>query len=150
LLQDFDRRDVADLVRRHGLQAREEEQTELFELLHGHPFLTRRALYLLAARRIDFETLRRTATRDDGPFGDHLRYYLTKLHEFKGLLSPFEQVLRNGTCGDPRLFDRLKGFGLVSGDERKARARNQLYAGYFGQRLPTTAVNQTCTPRRRA
>ena len=48
--------------------------------------------------------------RDDGLFGDHLRYYLTtpqlaavrrspallpqKLHEFKDLLEPFQQVLR--------------------------------------------------------
>ena len=90
---------------------------------------------MLATRRIDFDTLRRTAPRDDGPFGDHLRYYLTKLYEFKDLLQAFEQVLRNGTCSDPRLFDNLKGFGLVTGEERKARARNQLYASYFRQRL---------------
>src|SRR5262249_24451002 len=110
-------------------------EDELYDLLHGHPFLTRRALYLLAAKRIDFDALRRTATRDDGPFGDHLRYYLTKLHEFKDLLQPSQQVLRNGTWPNPRLFDSLKGFGLVAGVERKASARNQLYASYFTQRL---------------
>ena len=32
-------------------------------------------------------------TGDDGPFGDHLRYYLTKLYEFKDLLEPFQQAL---------------------------------------------------------
>src|SRR5205823_14659686 len=112
-----------------------DEEAELFDLLHGHPFLTRRALYLLASKRIDFEMLRRTATRDDGPFGDHLRYYLTKLHEFKDLLQPFREVLRNGSCSDPRLFDRLKGFGLVAGEDRKAAARNSLYGSYFGPRL---------------
>jgi hypothetical protein len=134
VLEDFTKAEVADLVQRHGL-AESQIEDELYDLLRGHPFLTRRALYLLASRRIDFDTLRRNATRDDGPFGDHLRYYLTKLHEFKDLLQPFEQVLRNGTCSDPRLFDSLKGFGLVAGDERKARTRNQLYASYFGQRL---------------
>jgi hypothetical protein len=54
-----------------------------------------------------------------------------KLHEFKDLLEPFEQVLRNGRCEDPQLFDRLKGFGLAAGEERKAKARDQLYASYF-------------------
>jgi hypothetical protein len=134
LMEDFTRAEVSDLVRRHGLPAAEVDE-EIYDLLCGHPFLTRRALYLLAAGRIDFETLRRTATRDDGPFGDHLRYYLTKLYEFNDLLPPFEQVLRNGTCPNPRLFDRLKGFGLVAGEEHQARARNRLYASYFSQRL---------------
>jgi hypothetical protein len=134
LLEDFTKAEVGDLAHRHGLPEAD-VKGELYDLLRGHPFLTRRALYLLASKRIDFDTLRRTAIRDDGPFGDHLRYYLTKLYEFKDLLQPFEQVLRNRTCSDPRLFDSLKGFGLVAGEEHKARARNQLYASYFGQRL---------------
>lgn len=134
VMEDFTRAEVADLVQRHGLVVAEIAE-ELYDLLCGHPFLTRRALYLLAARRIDFETLRRTAMRDDGPFGDHLRYYLTKLYEFNDLLPAFEQVLHNGTCPNPRLFDRLKGFGLIFGEEHKARARNRLYASYFSQRL---------------
>ena len=133
-MEDFTKSEVSDLVQRHGLVAAEVEE-ELYDLLHGHPFLTRRALYLLASKRVDFDKLRLTATSDDGPFGDHLRYYLTKLYEFKDLLGPFQQVLRNSTCSNPRLFDRLKGFGLVAGDEHKARPRNQLYASYFGQRL---------------
>lgn len=110
-------------------------EPELYDLLHGHPFLTRRALYLLATERIDFDTLRRTATSDDGPFGDHLRYYFAKLYEFKDLLGPFEHTISNGTCPNPRLFESLKGFGLVTGEDREARARNRLYASYFGQRL---------------
>jgi hypothetical protein len=134
VLQDFAKAEVSELIHRHGISEGSVEE-ELYDLLHGHPFLTRRALYLLATKRIDFEAFRRTAIQDDGPFGDHLRYYLTKLHEFGDLLQPFEQVLRNGTCSNPRLFDRLKGFGLVAGDERKARVRNQLYGSYFGQRL---------------
>jgi hypothetical protein len=135
LMEDFTKAEVGDLVQRHGIQPAEIEEEELYHLLRGHPFLTRRALYLLAARRIDFETLRRTATLDDGPFGDHLRYYLTKLYELKYLLPSFEQVLNNGTCPDPRLFDSLKGFGLVAGEEHRARARNPLYSSYFSQRL---------------
>jgi hypothetical protein len=135
LLQDFTIPEFGELTHRHAIRLAASEQEELYELLHGHPFLTRRALYLLATKRIDLETVRITATRDDGPFGDHLRYYLTKLHEFADLLPPFREVVCNGTCSDPRLFDRLKGFGLVAGDERRARVRNQLYATYFGQRL---------------
>jgi hypothetical protein len=134
-MHDFNERQVHDLALRHGLPCSPEDENELFSLLCGHPFLTRRALYLLASKRIDFDTLRRTAIRDDGPFGDHLRYYLVKLYEFKNLLHPFHQVVRNGTCPDARLFDQLKGFGLVNGDERNARVRNRLYASYFGARL---------------
>jgi hypothetical protein len=57
------------------------------------------------------------------------------LHEFKDLPEPFQQVLRNGACEAPRLFDRLKGFGPMAGEERKAKARDQLYASDFNQRL---------------
>lgn len=125
VMEDFTRADVSDLVERHGLRSAVLEE-ELYDLLQGHPFLTRRALYLLAKGRINLDTLRRTATRDEGPFGDHLRYYLTKLHEFDSLLQPFQQVLSNGTCANPRSFDSLTGFGLVTGEEHRARARNQL------------------------
>src|SRR5437588_57988 len=97
LIHDFNAHQVHDLVTRHGSPCTPEDETELFNLLCGHPFLTRRALYLLASKRHDFDTLRRTAIRDDGPFGDHLRYYLVKLYEYKDLLQPFCQIMRNGT-----------------------------------------------------
>jgi hypothetical protein len=134
-LSDFTPSEVHVLNERHAWICPPAEEGELFELLQGHPFLTRRALYLLASRRLDFEALRQTATRDDGPFGDHLRYYLTKIHEVAHLLEAFREVLANGWCKDPRLFDMLKGFGLVGGDGSKARARNPLYASYFSRRI---------------
>jgi hypothetical protein len=45
-------------------------------LLHGHPYLVCRALYLLAGGKLGIESLLEQATADGGPFGDHLRYHL--------------------------------------------------------------------------
>ncbi len=94
-LSDFSEAEVADLNRRHNSPLRPEEERQLMELLSGHPYLIRRALYLLAKNRITLQTLTSRATDDRGPFGDHLRYHLFRLHGKKDLIEGLQdQYLR--------------------------------------------------------
>ena len=53
----------------------------LYALIGGHPYLTRKALYMLASSspRSGVDELFEHASDDTGPFGDHLRYYLLRL-----------------------------------------------------------------------
>lgn len=72
---DFTEAQVAELNRRHDGPLSPEQQRQLFKLVGGHPLLVRRALYLVASRRMTASELFAKATADNGPFGDHLKYY---------------------------------------------------------------------------
>jgi AAA-like domain len=50
LLDDFTPEQVADLNHRHGLPLTRLQASQLMALLHGHPYLVRRVLYLVAVK----------------------------------------------------------------------------------------------------
>ncbi|HVG19527.1 MAG TPA: AAA-like domain-containing protein [Blastocatellia bacterium] len=134
-LTDFTAGQVADLNRRHGSPLDPNEVQRLMALLGGHPYLIRRALYLVASQRVSAAELFESATADRGPFGDHLRYHLFRLHNKEELIEGLRQVIRKNTCDDEQIFFRLRGAGLVRSDGRAALPRCQLYADYFREHL---------------
>ena len=104
-------------------------------LLGGHPYLVRRALYLLASQRISTDDLFHYAADDRGPFGDHLRCHLFRLHGKKDLIQGLRQVIHSSRCQDDLAFFRLRGAGLVRREGRAVLPRCQLYADYFREHL---------------
>jgi len=134
-LPDFTLEQIVDLNKRHGLPYTSEELQRLMTLLFGHPYLTRRALYLVASQRITTVELFAKATDDRGPFGDHLRYHLFRLYGKEDLLHGLRQVIRNNKCPDERIFFRLRGAGLVRREGSNEFPRCQLYAEYFREHL---------------
>jgi hypothetical protein len=134
-LSDFTSDEVADLNRRHDSPLGSEEIIQLMELIGGHPYLVRSTLYLLAKNRIAFQTLKSRATDDRGPFGDHLRYHLFRLHGKEDLIEGLRGVLFRNECNDDLIFFRLRGAGLVRREGTKVLPRCQLYADYFKERL---------------
>jgi hypothetical protein len=81
-LQDFTRAQVRELNQRHGGPLTAKEEAQLMSLLHGHPYLVRRALYLVASQRMRANDLFAHASDERGPFGDHLRAFLWLLHTY--------------------------------------------------------------------
>lgn len=134
-LTDFTSEQVNDLNSRHHQPITEIQVNALFDLLGGHPYLTRRALYLLASNRTTFAELLENACEDNGPFGDHLRNYLFRMANQESIKSGLEQVIRYQRCPDEHVFFRLRGSGLVKRMGNEVLPRNQLYADYFGKRL---------------
>lgn len=134
-LEDFTRKQVADLNQRHGAPLSTDEERLLMNLLNGHPYLTRRALYLVATSRISVADLFAKATDDRGPFGDHLRYHLFRIHDKDDLVAGLCDVMRRNTCDDEAIFFRLRGAGLVERAGQAAQMRCQLYADYFREHL---------------
>ena len=132
---DFTPEQVAELNQRHGAPLDADAVQRLFDLIGGDPFLVRRALYLVASRRVTADELFTQALEDHGPFGDHLCRHLFRLHEDRELLESLRQVLARQTCADERIFYRLQGAGLVRRDGRAVVTRLPLYAAYFGERL---------------
>lgn len=134
-LADFTSEQVKDLSSRHHGPITENQVNALFDLLGGHPYLTRRALYLLASNRIAFAELFENACEDNGPFGDHLRNYLFRMANQEKIKLGLEQVIKYQRCPDEHVFFQLRGAGLVKRVGNTVLPRNQLYADYFGKRL---------------
>ena len=136
-LGDFTRDQVADLNERHGHPLhRPEEITGLMELVGGHPYLVRQALYVLATERWSLARLCNEAGKDTGPFGDHLRRHLWALLQSERLRTVVSRIAKGEGCDDEGLFQRLLASGLVAGENRsKARLRCALYQQYFPPHL---------------
>lgn len=135
-LEDFTAEQVADLNRRHGSPLQPSEVTLLTDLLGGHPYLVRRALYLLASRTMNTDQFFTQAAHEHGPFGAHLRRHLMRLNGREDLVAALLEVITKHTCSDERLFHRLRGAGLVRReDAQRVLPRCALYADYFKERL---------------
>jgi hypothetical protein len=134
-LADFTLEQVADLNRRHGAPLTPGDEQHLMTILSGHPYLVRRALYLVASKRLSATELFSQATDERGPFGDHLRYHLFRFHGKKDLIEGMQQVISKNTCADDLVFFRLRGAGLVKREGRAVMPRCQLYAIYFREHL---------------
>ncbi len=135
-LEPFARDECGQLNRNYGGLLSEQEIEQLWTLLRGHPYLTRLAYYRLTAPdRCGFEELWQRADDERGPFGDHLRALLMKLHERPELLAAMKQAIRTGTVDDPDLYWRLYGAGLVRREGQRIDPANLLYARFFKNAL---------------
>ncbi len=134
-LPDFTSEEVAQLNTLHDSPLSAEEEQQLVELLGGHPYLTRRALYLIASQRISAEELLKEAIDERGPFGDHLRYHLFRLYGKDPLIQGLREVITKNRCPDERIFFRLRGAGLIKKEGQTVLPRCKLYADYFREHI---------------
>ena len=95
----------------------------------------RRSLYLIATDRLTVADLFAKATDDRGPFGDHLRYHLFRMHDKAELIKGMCSAMKQNTCDDEAIFFRLRGAGLVKRAGMKVEPRCQLYAKFFDEHL---------------
>ena len=104
----------------------------LYELVHGHPYLTPLAFYRLLANGTDFEDLCTHAAEESGPFGDHLRARLERLYA-ADLNGAMREIL---ACGRPpgndrRVFYRLEAAGLAREEGGRIVPSLALYQRFF-------------------
>ena len=132
---DFTPEQVAEVSRRHGSPLKTGEMQQLMELVMGHPYLVRRALYLAASKRTSVKSLFAEAVEDRGPFGDHLRYHLFRLQGKEELV----QGSTKSSTRTPVMMSgsslHLQGAGLVRREGSLVVARCKLYADFFRERL---------------
>lgn len=135
-LDDFSTAQVQDLNVRHGSPLPTDAVGSLMDLLHGHPFLVRRALYHVAGGRFSVTDLFARATDDEsGPFADHLRHLIYRLHDQHDLARALRQIIaRQARPAEPIVY-RLRAAGLVRNTEEGVVPRCRLYAEYLGERL---------------
>ena len=136
-LPDLNRVQVQDLIQRHGLSWTDSQVDQLINLVDGHPYLIRVALYQIARCRITLERLWEIAPTEEGPYSEHLRRHLLNLQEDKELLAAFKQVLASEQpvdVGNTAAF-KLRSMGLVKIRANSVIPLCYLYRQYFGVRL---------------
>jgi class 3 adenylate cyclase len=134
-LADFTTDQVVQLNHLHHSALNPHETQQLMALLGGHPYLVRRALYLIADGHITCSELFANAADDRGPFGDHLRYHLFRMHDKDELVRGLRDVILHNSCQDEHVFFRLRGAGLVRREGRAVLPRCKLYEEYFREHL---------------
>ncbi|MBN1812801.1 MAG: AAA-like domain-containing protein [Anaerolineae bacterium] len=134
-LQDLTEDQVRDLNKRHGSPLQPEEIPQTIELLGGHPYLVRQALYTLAIENMAWPELVKIADREDGPFGRHLCHYLDLLYSDADLMHAARTVVKDERCPEPRQLLRLTSACLVREENGKCTCRYGLYKQFFGRRL---------------
>jgi hypothetical protein len=126
-MQDFTPAEVADLNQRHGSPLTPPELARLYQLLKGQPYLVRQALYQVASGRKTIAELLDTATKEDGVFGDHLRYHRLRLEKRSELVDGLRQIVRgNGQQVSKSVAVRLEAAGLVKSETATAVPRGEL------------------------
>jgi hypothetical protein len=132
-LEDFALEQVQDLNQRHGTPLNESELLDMMELLGGHPYLVRQALYTLVDEGITWAELARSAASESGPFSSHLRQYLWRLRDKPQLIEAIKSILYSKQpYADEVTLTRLNAAGLIRQDESgRYHCRCQLYDLYF-------------------
>ena len=138
-LQEFSPQQVQDLVGRHnGLNWTTAQVKKLMDMVGGHPYLVRLALYYIQRHDITLEELLQTAPTEAGIYSDHLRRHLWHLKQHPELAAAFNRVV---TISIPVELDSLSAFKLhsmglvVYRHENKVTVRCDLYRRYFRDRL---------------
>ena len=126
-LEDFLPDQVAGLNALHPRPLRDADVQRLLSLIGGHPYLTRKALYMVASHTptMTIDDLFAQATSDSGPFGDHLRYYLLRLQGKTELLAALHQAIGGHAADNELLILSTRGgrAGPASGKQGAAQMR---------------------------
>lgn len=134
-LADFNIDQVRDLNRRHGSPVQERDLTSLMNLLSGHPYLTRLALYTMVIDRVTWAELARNSHTESSPFSRHLRYQYRIIHDQPDLKKALKEIIRGHDCSDEVSRFRLLQSGLVKENNNGYTCRCELYKSYFRDHL---------------
>ncbi|MBP5973711.1 AAA-like domain-containing protein [Brasilonema sp. CT11] len=136
-LEEFNRKQIIELARRHELNWVGTEVEQLMNLIGGHPHLVRLALYYLTSEQVSLEKLLQIASTEVSPFRDHLRQHLWNLQQHPKLADTFRDVV---TANAPMRLKSHEAFKLQSMGLIKTQGDNwspscNLYHQYFLSQL---------------
>jgi AAA-like domain len=131
---------VQDLALRHGLSWADTEAglldlRSLLQMIGGHPYLVRLALYALR-QHLSLAQLLQEAPTPSGIYSEHLRHRLQELHEYPELAIAFQKIL--STTPEPleaTTLYKLESLGLIKIQGNEASPSRELYRLYFQNQL---------------
>jgi hypothetical protein len=134
-LTDFTPDQITKLNQLHGSPLQTTETQQLMQLLNGHPYLTRKAMYAVVTQQMSASSLLSQNDHDAGPFGDHLRYHLFRLQGKNELIQGMRQTIQQHACHNEEVFFRLQSAGLIRRQGTAVVPRCKLYEEYFRRHL---------------
>ena len=136
-LEEFSAEQVQDLAQRYGLSASASQTESLMDLVGGHPYLIRKALYHLRRDDLSTNALTETAATEAGIYSDHLRRHLYVLQDYPQLAEAFRQVVtkRRPVDIDAESAFKLESMGLVTLSGNQASPLCEIYREYFQEHL---------------
>ena len=132
-LPEFTFPQVQDLVKQYGLSWDDDRINQLMEMVGGHPYLIRLALYHIAQQDMDLSELLSIAPTDAEPYGEHLRRLWNNIKNEPDLLNSLQKVTssENAVEIEPELSFQLYSMGIVIRKGNQVTPRCQLYRRFF-------------------
>ena len=132
-LPELNQTQVRDLVQRHGLDWGTGEVERLMDVVDGHPYLLRKALYEIARGHLTLEQFVQGAPTEEGLYGDHLHRHLINLKDDPELEAAMRQlVLADGPVRlAPNQAFKLCSMGLAEKKGNDVIPLCNLYRTYF-------------------
>ncbi|NEQ38711.1 MAG: protein kinase [Okeania sp. SIO3I5] len=132
-LPEFNLEQVKDLVQRHSLTWSDAQIETLMEMLGGHPYLVRLALYEIASGKMTLERLLELAPTDEGPYYNHLHRHLLNLQKDENLQTAIRKVVNAETPVEIGTIEgfKLRSMGLVKFRGNAVMPLCGLYREYF-------------------
>ena len=132
-LPEFTQEQVKDLAQRHQLNWSDTEVDELMELVGGHPFLVRLALFQIANREINLANLLQTAPTAAGIYSKHLQRQEYILQQQPELGKAMQEIVTNdhSVILTTEIRFKLYSLGLVKLRNDEVTPRCELYRQYF-------------------
>lgn len=142
-LSEFSLEQVSDLAQRHGLKWCMDQVEQLMEIVGGHPYLVRLALYHIAQQQLTLEQLLEIAPTEAGIYGDHLRRHLWSFQQHPELAAAFAKVVAvsHGVELPSTQAFKLHSMGLVQLQGNHVTPRFELYREYFRDRLGMIGIS---------
>lgn len=134
-LPSFTQAQIVDLAKRHGLDwTHSHDVTRLMEMVGGHPYLVRLALYHLCQNSITLDLLLQEAPTMGGIYKDYLRSFWVTLQENNELAIAVKKVVKSdfGVELDPIVASKLVSMGLIQIENNHCTLSCELYRLYFG------------------
>ncbi len=136
-LEEFTATQVQALARCYGLTWSEAQAQQLMQLIGGHPYLVRKALYHLRRQEVTLDGLSATAATESGIYSDHLRRHLYNLQRYPELAEAMRQIVvkREAIAVAAEAAFKLDSMGLVELQGNEALPRCDVYRQYFREHL---------------
>lgn len=136
-LPELNQLQVQDLAERHGLNWNDFQAKQLIQLVGGHPYLVRVALYEIARGRTTLEKFVQIAPTEEGAYRDHLRRHFLNVKQDTELLTALKRLttaVLPVDVGTTESF-KLRSMGLVKFQGDAVMPLCDLYRQYFSNRL---------------
>ncbi|MGK7874842.1 MAG: AAA-like domain-containing protein [Xenococcaceae cyanobacterium] len=136
-LLEFEPEQLLHLAKVYELNWNKTQIEQLENMVGGHPYLVRLAMYKVSSGKVTLEKLLKDAPTEAGIYNKHLMQHLEPLRQAPQLAQALKQVVSSPTPVeiDPMDIYQLHSMGLVQCQENYVKPRCQLYRQYFSRVL---------------